>query len=144
MFAERIFTPLGLTQTSLPVRRDATIPDPHPQGYSFGTKNSTRKTYALPPTTGRGSGPHAEAEQRDGREPLLDVGRGGAISTVPDLFTDVEALVSGRLLDPATQKARADGEHPSHRPAHPTPPATASASRSWARCSGTTARYPAS
>jgi D-alanyl-D-alanine carboxypeptidase len=34
---ERIFTPLGMTNTSLPELYSAAIPEPHPQGYLYGT-----------------------------------------------------------------------------------------------------------
>ena len=106
-FQERIFTPLGLQDTSLPLNSD--IPNPHPQGYSFGSNTSTINTYALP-----------EALQPlalDGRllpnnetmaNPSWAWTAGGAISTVDDMKTYVEALVDGGLLDPATQKIRMD------------------------------------
>src|SRR3546814_20200909 len=41
-FQQRIFEPLGLKHTSLPAATDHSIPDPHPQGYAFGTNVSTR------------------------------------------------------------------------------------------------------
>ena len=119
VFAERIFTPLGLTQTSLPVRTDATIPDPHPQGYSFGTNVSTMQTYALPADQQAAAlaGTLRPNDETDAN-PSWTWAAGGAISTVPDLFTYVQALVSGRLLDPATQKVRMDSIRPTD-PAHP-------------------------
>src|SRR5215213_6116440 len=45
-FQERIFTPLGLTHTSLPVPTDSSIPEPHPLGYQFGTNIETIDSYA--------------------------------------------------------------------------------------------------
>ena len=106
-FQERIFTPLGLKDTSLPLNSD--IPNPHPQGYSFGSNTSTIDTYALP----------AELQPLalDGRllpnnetmaNPSWAWTAGGAISTVQDMKTYVEAMVDGGLLDPATQKIRMD------------------------------------
>lgn len=118
-FEERIFGPLGMTQTRLPVRTDASIPDPHPRGYSFGTNVSSIDTYALPPAQ--------QAEARAGTlrpndetdaNPSWAWSAGGAISTVPDLFTYVQALVGGRLLDPRTQQVRLDSIRPTD-PAHP-------------------------
>ncbi|MGD9985387.1 serine hydrolase domain-containing protein [Pseudonocardia sp.] len=119
-FEQRIITPLGLTQTELPVRTDARIPDPHPQGYSFGTNVSQIETYALPAAQ--------QAEALAGRLQPSDVtdanpswawAAGGAISTVPDLFTYAKALVSGQgLLDAATQKIRMDSIRPTD-PAQP-------------------------
>jgi D-alanyl-D-alanine carboxypeptidase len=119
-FADRIFTPLGLTQSSLPVRTDANLPDPHPQGYAFGTNVSSIQTYALPPAE--------QAQALTGTLKPNDVtnanpswawAAGGAISTVPDLSVYVKALVSGNgLLDAATQKVRIDSIRPTD-PTHP-------------------------
>ena len=36
-FQQRIFTPLKMSHTSLPASTDASIREPHPQGYMFGT-----------------------------------------------------------------------------------------------------------
>jgi CubicO group peptidase (beta-lactamase class C family) len=46
-FQQRIFSPLGLHNYSLPAAEDSSIPDPHPQGYSFGSNTSTIDTYAF-------------------------------------------------------------------------------------------------
>ncbi len=111
-FQERIFTPLGLKDTSLPLNSD--IPNPHPQGYSFGSNTETINTYALP-----------EADQAlalDGKllpnnetmaNPSWAWTAGGAISTVQDMKTYVEAMVDGGLLDAAMQKTRMDSIVPS-------------------------------
>ena len=45
-FEQRIFEPLGLTHTALPAATDSSIPDPHPQGYQFGTNVETIDSYA--------------------------------------------------------------------------------------------------
>jgi D-alanyl-D-alanine carboxypeptidase len=108
-FQERIFTPLGLQDTSLPLPPDSAIPNPHPQGYSFGSNTSTIDTYAL----------SAEDEKRALAGTLLPNNEtmanpswawtaGGAISTVADMKTYVEALVDGGLLDAQMQKTRMD------------------------------------
>jgi D-alanyl-D-alanine carboxypeptidase len=116
-FQERIFTPLGLMDSSLPLNSD--IPNPHPQGYSFGSNTSTISTFALP-----------AAEQPlalDGRllpnnetmaNPSWAWTAGGAISTVQNMKTYVEAMVDGGLLDAATQKIRMDSIEPIN-PAQP-------------------------
>jgi D-alanyl-D-alanine carboxypeptidase len=119
VFADRIFTPLGLTRTSLPVRTDASIPDPHPQGYAFGTNVSELETSALPADQQAAAvaGTLKPNDETDAN-PSWAWAAGGAISTVPDLVTYVQALVGGRLLDPATQKVRMDSIRPTD-PAHP-------------------------
>ena len=118
-FAERIFAPLGMTQTSLPVRTDASIPTPYPHGYSFGTNVSTMQTYALPADQ-QAAALAGTLKPRDetSANPSWGWAAGGAISTVPDLSTYVQALVGGRLLNPATQKVRMDSIRPTD-PAHP-------------------------
>jgi D-alanyl-D-alanine carboxypeptidase len=118
-FQERIFTPLGLEQTSLPARTDAHIPDPHPRGYSFGTNVSTIDTYALPPAqqTAAVAGTLKPNDETDAN-PSWAWTAGGAISTVPDLAVYVKALVGGGLLDAKTQKLRLDSIQPTD-PAQP-------------------------
>jgi D-alanyl-D-alanine carboxypeptidase len=118
-FQERIFTPLGLKQTSLPARTDADIPNPHPRGYSFGTNVSTIDTYALPPAQQAAAvaGTLKPNDETDAN-PSWAWTAGGAISTVPDLAVYVKALVSGGLLDAKTQKLRMDSIQPTD-PAQP-------------------------
>lgn len=119
VFQDRIFTPLGMTQTSLPVRTDAGIPAPHPQGYSFGTNVSTIQTYALPADQqAQALAGTLKPNDETNANPSWAWAAGGAISTVPDLFTYVQALVGGRLLDAATQKVRLDSIQPTDA-AHP-------------------------
>ena len=113
-FQQRIFTPLGLKNTSLPAADDASIPDPHPQGYSFGSNTSTIDTYALPtadqPAALAGTLlPNNETDAN----PSWAWTAGGAISTVGDMKTYVEALVEGGLLNADMQKIRLESLKPS-------------------------------
>ncbi len=108
-FQERIFTPLAMKNTSLPAADDASIPEPHPQGYSFGTNTSTIDSYALPaadiPKALAGTLlPNNETDAN----PSWTWTAGGAISTVDDVKTYVQALVGGGLLDAKTQQLRLD------------------------------------
>lgn len=118
-FQQQIFAPLGLTQTSLPAATDASIPDPHPHGYAFGTNVSTIETYALPPAQQAAAvaGTLKPNDETDAN-PSWAWTAGGAISTVGDLATYVKALVGGGLLDERTQKLRLDSIQPTD-PAHP-------------------------
>jgi D-alanyl-D-alanine carboxypeptidase len=106
-FQTRIFDPLGLTQTSFPAVTDASIPEPHPQTYTFGTNVDTIDSLVLPP--------EVQAGARDGTLEPMDVTdlnpswawtAGGGISTAEDLADYVEALVGGRLLSPELQQQR--------------------------------------
>ena len=112
-FQERIFTPLGLKNTSLPAPSDSFIPSPHPQGYSYGSNTETIDTYALPtadqPAALAGTlSPNNETQAN----PSWAWTAGGAISSVQDMKTYVEALVDGGLLNAATQKIRLDSLTP--------------------------------
>ena len=104
VFQERIFTPLGLKNTVFPPLTSNSILDPHPQGYLFGTNVSTLTDAALPPDQ--------QAAARDGTLVPNDVtdvnpswawAAGAAISSAEDLATYVKPLVTGGLLDAATQ-----------------------------------------
>lgn len=112
-FQKRIFEPLSLEHTSLPAPTDSSIPDPHPQGYAFGTNVSTIDTFALPPAE------QAEAVAgtlKPSNQTNINVSwawtAGGAISTAADMATYVKALVGGGLLDAKMQKTRLDSIQP--------------------------------
>ncbi|MFD4441965.1 serine hydrolase domain-containing protein [Nocardia sp. NPDC058519] len=112
-FQKRIFEPLGLKHTSLPAAEDHTIPDPHPQGYAFGTNVSTIDTYALPPAEQAAAvaGTLQPSNATD-ESPSWTWTAGAAISTVDDMATYVRALVDGGLLDEKTQRVRMDSIQP--------------------------------
>jgi D-alanyl-D-alanine carboxypeptidase len=121
-FRERIFDPLGLRHTSLPDRTDSSLPDPHPQGYAFGTNVSTIDTFALPaPEQAAAVAGTLKPNNETKANPSWAWTAGGAISTVGDLATYVEALVGGGLLDEKTQRIRLN----SIRPTDPAAPGAA-------------------
>ncbi len=107
LMRDRIFTPLGLTKTVFPAIADSALPDPHPQGYMYGTNVSTVETSLL-----------SKADQKAAKDGSLlpnDVtnvnpswawAAGAASSTASELAIYVEALVGGGLLDPAMQEQR--------------------------------------
>ena len=106
-FQERIFNRLGLTESSFPALTDASIPEPHPQTYSFGTNVETIDGNVLPPEVQEGA--------RAGTLEPMDVTdvnpswawtAGAGISTAGDLADYVEALVGGGLLSPELQQER--------------------------------------
>lgn len=112
-FEERIFKPLGMTHTELPARTNWKLPEPHAQGYQFGTNVETLDTYAVPKAQ--------QAAALDGSLKPLDETdanpswawtAGGAISTPADLATYVKAMVGGGLLDKQMQKVRMNSIRP--------------------------------
>jgi CubicO group peptidase (beta-lactamase class C family) len=112
---DRIFEPLGMDHTLLPAVDDATIPDPHPHGYMFGTNVSTlspedtilpvdQRTAALAGTL--------RPEDYTNLNPSWGWAAGAGISTVRDLATYVEVLVGGGLLSDQLQRLRIDSITP--------------------------------
>jgi D-alanyl-D-alanine carboxypeptidase len=108
----RILDRLGMTGSSFPAT-SAVLPDPHPQGYAYGTNVETVESNVL--------SSEKQAAARAGTLAPLDVtnanpswawAAGAGISTADDLTRYVQALVGGGLLGPATQKARLDSVRP--------------------------------
>lgn len=112
-FQQRIFEPLGLKHTSMPAATDTSIPDPHPQGYAFGTNVSTIDTFALPPEQQAAAlaGTLQPGNATDA-SPSWTWTAGAAIATAGDMATYVRALVEGDMLDEQLQRTRMDSIQP--------------------------------
>ncbi|MEV0687318.1 serine hydrolase domain-containing protein [Nocardia sp. NPDC050378] len=112
-FQQRIFEPLGLKHTSMPAATDNSIPDPHPQGYAFGTNVSTIDTFALPPEEQAAAlaGTLRPGNATDA-SPSWTWTAGAAIATAGDMATYVRALVEGDMLDEQLQRIRMDSIQP--------------------------------
>jgi len=117
----RVLDRLGMAGSSFPTT-SAVLPDPHPQGYAYGTNVETVESNVL--------SPEKQAAARAGTLAPLDMtntnpswawAAGAGISTTADLTGYVEALVGGGLLGPAMQKARLDSIRPID-PANPQSP----------------------
>lgn len=112
-FEKRIFGPLKLTHTSLPHNTDSSMPDPHPQGYQFGTNVQDIDSYAVSaaevPAALDGT---LQPINNTNANPSWAWSAGGAISTPGDLAVYVKALVGGGLLDKKFQKLRLDSVQP--------------------------------
>jgi D-alanyl-D-alanine carboxypeptidase len=111
IYADRLFTPLGLTETSFPSIEDSSLPAPHSDGYYWWTNVNTIGSSKLPPDL------MAEVEAgtllpNDGTldNPSWAWSAGAGISTIRDLADWVEALggKGGELLSPEMQQARMD------------------------------------
>jgi D-alanyl-D-alanine carboxypeptidase len=112
-FRKRIFEPLALKQTSLPMPAEWALPAPHPQGYQFLTNAETIDSYAVPEDKLAAAldGTFKPLNYTDS-SPSWAWTAGGAISTAADLATYVKALVGGGLLDARMQKVRFDSIRP--------------------------------
>ena len=112
LMQDLVFAKLGMGSTSLPVYDDTAIPDPHSQGYMYGTnvEGNVADNAAL-----AGNKAAAQITVAPGTKPndVTDlpsngVASGAAISTVGDMVIWAKALGTGSLLTPATQAARTD------------------------------------
>jgi D-alanyl-D-alanine carboxypeptidase len=112
-FRKRIFEPLALKQTSLPVPTEWALTDPHPQGYQFLTNAETIDSYAVPKDKLAAAldGKFKPLNYTDA-SPSWAWTAGGATSTAGELATYVKALVGGGLLDAMMQKIRLDSIRP--------------------------------
>lgn len=113
VFADRLFTPLGMTGTSFPDVTDASIPSPHPQGYFFGTNEGTITSSELSDDD-QAAARNGEVQPEDVTDtnPSWGWSAGAGISTANDLTTWVRALVGGTLLPADLQSARLAGTTP--------------------------------
>ena len=108
LFQEWIFAPLGLQTTSLPAgEHAAAIPDPHPRGYMYLSNLETLGSPAIPPDLRvQADGWRLLPGDRTDDNTSWTWAAGGAISTLGDLVTYVEALVKGGLLSDELQSQR--------------------------------------
>jgi D-alanyl-D-alanine carboxypeptidase len=129
-FQERILDRVGMTGSKFPARADATLTQPHPQGYTYGTNVETMESTVLPESV--------QDEARAGTRAPMDVTdvnpswgwtAGAGISTAADLADYVTALVDGGLLSPELQQQRLD----SVAPIDPDDPASAAYGMALAR-----------
>jgi D-alanyl-D-alanine carboxypeptidase len=122
IFQDRIFAPLGLTDSLLPAISSNAIPDPHPRGYMYTDNVITLATNAIPPDLQYHAkiGTLKPNDQTD-VNPSWGRAAGSGISTARDLATYAEALTTGKLLGQEMQKIRLD----SVRPTNPDDPQSA-------------------
>jgi D-alanyl-D-alanine carboxypeptidase len=111
LMQQRIFGPLGMTDTLLPQRDSTAIPEPHQRGYMYGTNVINNDIYnaALAGNTAAAqldAGPDVTPPDVTDTSPSSSYADGAAISTAHDLQTYAKALGSGELLSPATQQQR--------------------------------------
>jgi D-alanyl-D-alanine carboxypeptidase len=112
-FQKRIFEPLGLTHTYLPKNTDASLPDPHAQGYQFGTNAETIESSRLPPAqlAAALNGTLKPINYTDAN-PSWGWTAGAAISIPDEMATYAKALIVGGLLDAKTQQLRLQSIQP--------------------------------
>jgi D-alanyl-D-alanine carboxypeptidase len=119
VYRTRLFTPLGLRETSLP--DSAALPDPHPHGYRFGTYVSTFVEQAALPDELRVAAVTGTLKPNDvtNDNPSWAWAAGALVSTIPDLAIWARALVDGSLLNPTWQRRLLDSVQPVNQPLAP-------------------------
>ena len=122
IFRDRLFKPLGLTQTLLPELRSNALPTPHPRGYMYGTNVLTMDDPAIPA--------EMQAAARAGTlqpndctdsNPSWAWAAGSGISTARELAAWVEAMNGGKVLNAEMQRLRMSS--PRATSGHPDSPA---------------------
>ncbi|MEU9026290.1 serine hydrolase domain-containing protein [Streptomyces sp. NPDC048383] len=103
-FHDRLYAPLRMVGSSLPAADDTTLPSPYAHGYMYGGS-----AYALVdepyPADLRAAALSGELKPVDyTRQNPSYAAAGSAVSTADDLATWIRSLVTGKVLDPATQK----------------------------------------
>jgi D-alanyl-D-alanine carboxypeptidase len=107
LFQERLFDPLGLGDITFPALEDATLPDPHANGYMYGTNASTFESEALPEDEQAAAfAGDLLPNDQTAASPSWAWAAGSASSTAPDLATFIEALVGGKLHGAEMQATR--------------------------------------
>jgi CubicO group peptidase (beta-lactamase class C family) len=74
-FQRRIFTKIGMGQSSFPAITEAALPDPHPQGYTYGTNVETIASNALSPEKQAAARAGTLADGRHSGQPIVGVER---------------------------------------------------------------------
>lgn len=100
-FADRLFGPVGLTQTSLPVADDTAMPAPYSHGYMYGGSYYALADDPYPADiqVAAQAGTLRPIDYTN-QNPSYATAAGGAISTADDLATWIKALVSGEVVNP--------------------------------------------
>ncbi|MFZ2963664.1 MAG: serine hydrolase domain-containing protein [Rhodoglobus sp.] len=113
LMSQRLFEPLGMTNTLFPEATDSTLPEPYPHGYMYTDNVFTLASSKLPADLllQAQEGTLLPGDQTFSN-PSWGWAAGAGISTASDLATWVEALTEGGLLDEATQSLRMQSPQP--------------------------------
>jgi D-alanyl-D-alanine carboxypeptidase len=104
---QRVFTPLGMHDTSEPALTASAFPEPHPHGYQYG---SSERVFTQPPLTGDEAAKSDAAAGTPKDVTILNPSEawtaGAVISTLQDLRIWAKALATGTLLTAQMQQER--------------------------------------
>jgi D-alanyl-D-alanine carboxypeptidase len=96
----RLFGPLGLQQTFLPVADDTAIPAPYSHGYMYGGSSYAMvdKQYPADVQAAARAGTLQPIDYTN-QNPSYATAAGGAISTADNMATWIQAIVSGKVFN---------------------------------------------
>lgn len=105
IFQDRLFGPLGMTDTLLPPGNSSEMPEPYAHGYLYGGASYALVDAAYPEELQAAARAGALAPNDDTwQNPSAYYAAGGVISTAADLATWMRALVGGELFDAEMQQ----------------------------------------
>ena len=113
IFQDRLFGPLGLQRTLLPVSTSNAIPEPSRTAICTGAPLTPWRMRLIPPISLRR--PRREASSpttTHGQNPSYAHSAGGVISTADDLAIWIRALVGGKVFNADTQRQWLDSLEP--------------------------------
>jgi D-alanyl-D-alanine carboxypeptidase len=100
IFQERLFGPLGMQNTMLPVGTSNAIPTPYSHGYLYGSASYALVDAPYPADLQAAAKAGTLKPNDDTRQnPSAYFAAGGVISTADDLATWMRALVGGKIFD---------------------------------------------
>jgi D-alanyl-D-alanine carboxypeptidase len=111
---DRLFGPLGMRHSLLPASAVNAIPDPHAHGYGYGSTAvvlSDASPYS-PEVVAQARAGTLAPKDYTGLNHSFAAAAGGVISTANDLAIWIRALISGGVLDAASQRRWLDGVQP--------------------------------
>ena len=105
-FEERLFEPLGMTNTMFPAADSHAIPEPYSHGYLYGSTSHVMLGTPLytPERTPRPKAGTLQPTDYTGINHSFAFAAGAVISTAADLATWMKALVGGQVLDAEYQR----------------------------------------
>ncbi|MFJ5020389.1 serine hydrolase domain-containing protein [Streptomyces goshikiensis] len=104
-FQDRLFAPLGLKGTSLPGMHDRSLPAPFSHGYMYGGTSYALADDPYPAAISEAARTgKLKPTDYTHQNPSYANAAGGAVSTADDLATWIKALVTGKVLNAASQQ----------------------------------------
>lgn len=105
IFQDRLFGPLGMTNTTLPPGTSNAIPDPYAHGYLYGGTSYALADAPYPEDLQAAAKAGTLKPNDDTRQnPSAYFAAGGVISTADDLATWMRALVGGKVFNADFQR----------------------------------------